>query len=158
MRSGENVTKKEFDVRFPSELTRRMVVSQIAATFDPYGFLIPFTLKAKLLIRSLVTPRSEVNQNKSIDWDEYLKPDMVGEWKVYFFLLFNVEDLLFPRSIKPPSAVGNPMLIVFSDASESAYGCCAYARWLCTDGQYRVRLIAAKGRVAPLLQQTIPRL
>ena len=66
VRSGENVTKDEFDVRFPNELTRRMVVSQIAATFDPYGFLIPFTLKSKLLIRNLVTPRSEVNQNKLI--------------------------------------------------------------------------------------------
>ena len=48
--------------------------------------------------------------------------------------------------------------VFFSDASEDAFGSCAYARWQLSSGECDVRFIAAKSRVAPLKKLTIPRL
>ena len=47
---------------------------------------------------------------------------------------------------------------LFSDASVEAFGACAYNRWSLGDGTIGVTFIAAKSRVAPLKQLTIPRL
>ncbi|CAB3988254.1 PREDICTED: uncharacterized protein LOC107356511 [Paramuricea clavata] len=43
-------------------------------------------------------------------------------------------------------------------ASIEAFGTCAYSRWPLGDGTFGVTFIAAKSRVAPLKQLTIPRL
>ena len=47
---------------------------------------------------------------------------------------------------------------MFSDASEQAYGTCAYVRWKTSNGQYESRLLAAKGKVAPSKKISIVRL
>ena len=49
-------------------------------------------------------------------------------------------------------------LLVFSDASEKAYGTCAYLVNIYKDGTVECKLIAAKARVAPLKRLSIPRL
>jgi len=49
-------------------------------------------------------------------------------------------------------------LIIFCDASRLAFGACAYVRWKVQEGKYEVRFVAAKSRVAPLKELTIPRL
>ena len=64
----------------------------------------------------------------------------------------------FDRCLTPPNAIGQPVLCVFSDASEDAFGACAYARWQLSTGGFDARFIAAKSRVAPLKKLTIPRL
>ena len=50
------------------------------------------------------------------------------------------------------------ILCTFVDASTEAFGACSYVRWKLEDGHFAVRFIAAKSRVAPLKQLTIPRL
>ena len=50
------------------------------------------------------------------------------------------------------------MLCIFSDASRKAFGACTYVRWSVANGNYESRFIAAKSRVAPLKELTIPRL
>ena len=49
-------------------------------------------------------------------------------------------------------------LHAFSDASEKAYGCTIYARFISVDHQIVCRLVMAKARVAPPKASTIPRL
>ena len=51
-----------------------------------------------------------------------------------------------------------PVLCIFSDDCNEAFGSCAIARWQKSNGQYDARLIAANSRVAPLKRLTIPRL
>ena len=63
----------------------------------------------------------------------------------------------FPRCLKPDDSTGHPQLHVFSDASILAYGAAAYLLWPRTDS-VEVRLVAAKARVAPIRQTTVPRL
>ena len=61
----------------------------------------------------------------------------------------------FPRCIKPKNAVGNPPLVVSSDASKEAFGACAYAVWELEDGSHVSNLILAKSRLAPKRQTSI---
>ena len=56
------------------------------------------------------------------------------------------------------SGLEAPALCVFADASQETFGKCAYVRQKRNDDVYNVKFIAAKSRVAPLKQLTIPRL
>ena len=69
-----------------------------------------------------------------------------------------LNDVTIERCLTPPNAVGNPILCIFYDASVDAFGTCAYSRWSLGDGTFGVIFIAAKSRVAPFKQLTIPRL
>ncbi|XP_068246822.1 uncharacterized protein [Palaemon carinicauda] len=61
-------------------------------------------------------------------------------------------------NVKPTSAKGLPLLVIFSDSSTNAYGAVAYARWELESGAFESRLIVAKSRIAPSRQLSIPRL
>ena len=72
--------------------------------------------------------------------------------------MLSLNGITFERCLTPPVAVGLPVLCIFSDASNEAFGSCAYARWQKSNGEYDVRFIATKSRVAPLKRLTVPRL
>ena len=65
----------------------------------------------------------------------------------FFELLYKIETVRFPRSLKARSMGGEgPVLIVFSDATEQAYGACCYVRWRVNDGTFQNNLIVTKIR------------
>ena len=72
--------------------------------------------------------------------------------------MFQASKLTFKRCIKPYDAIGDPILILFSDASEQAYGTCAYARWQLRHGSFASCLLTSKGRISPLKTETVVRL
>ena len=74
--------------------------------------------------------KSVQNCTKSkYDWDDPLSHELRAEWTEYFCSLFEIENVKFYRCIKPKHYSGDPMLILFSDASPRAYGACAYVRY-----------------------------
>ena len=64
----------------------------------------------------------------------------------------------FKRCPTVSNAVEPPVLCVFADASQVAFGACAYVRQRKGNEMYAVKFIGAKYRVPPLKQLTIPRL
>ena len=66
-----------------------------------------------------------------------------------------LNEVHFDRCLTQPNVVGKPVLCVFSDASEDAFGACAYARWELSTGGFDARFIAAKSRVVPLKKLTV---
>ena len=64
----------------------------------------------------------------------------------------------FDRCLTPDETIGLPTLFIFADNSQDAFGAVAYIRWKTSDGSYKDRFIAAKSRVSPLKQLSIPRL
>ncbi|KAK4304812.1 hypothetical protein Pmani_023247 [Petrolisthes manimaculis] len=159
LRTGPDLTPLEFETRFPDTLTRRTVLSQVASIYDPLGFVLPYTLLAKILVRELVTDKTAGHsKGNGINWDEPLSEQISLKWKKIFFDLYEIDSLVFNRCVKPCDAVGKPTLVVFSDGSTQAYGTCAYIRWKVESGEYVSKLIAAKNRIAPNKQLTIPRL
>ena len=63
--------------------------------------------------------------------------------------MMDIQNLSFPRCLRPTNSIGNPDLVIFSDGSESAYAAVAYARWNIGNGKYKATLIASKNKIAP---------
>ena len=99
-----------------------------------------------------------LNEAKELGWDDLLPSTICSEWLAFFIDMFDVEDIMFKRCKRPDNAIDNPMLIIFSDASEEAYGTCAYVRWECQDSSISTALLCSKGKVAPTKRVSMPRL
>ena len=60
--------------------------------------------------------------------------------------------------MKPHKAVGDPILIIFSDGSNNAYGACAYVRWESSTREFVSYIILSKNRLAPVKRMSIDRI
>lgn len=105
-------------------LTKRMVLKQVAWVYDPLGMVVPYILTAKSLMGTLC----QENVNSCEDWDKPLSLEMKQKWIEFFKGLFDLELLKIPRCIQPETVYGKPMLILFPDGSNLAFGACAYIR------------------------------
>ena len=150
------VSAKTFDKQIPEILTPRIVISQLARVYDPLGLVSPYVLLGKLLMRE--TLQKACIHESARKWDNALDENLKGRWIEFFKGLFELEQLKFERCLKPINALGDPELVIFTDASELAYGACAYVRWQLQDHSFISRLIMAKNRIAPKRNLTIPRL
>ncbi|XP_058816076.1 uncharacterized protein LOC131679380 [Topomyia yanbarensis] len=138
-----------------ASLTKRMALSYIAQLFDPLGLVGPVVTTAKLFMQMLWTLK---NRDGTIwSWDEELPVAIQERWYNYHIQLPLLNQLRIERFAMclNPSTV---QLHFFSDASEQAYGACAYLRSEDSNGNVKVALLTAKSKVAPLKKQTIPRL
>ena len=133
----------------PTSLTKRRILSQVNGIFDPLGLVSPFIVKAKIYLRKLWTFEPK------LDWDDTFPQLLHEEWVEFFKQALTLSGLNFKRCIKPHEAVGDPMLITFSDASVDAFGACAYFRWELTNELYESKLVISKTRVAPIKCMTI---
>ncbi|XP_063446979.1 uncharacterized protein LOC134726470 [Mytilus trossulus] len=149
VRTGFNLNVQQID-DIPQNLTRRTVLSQVSSIYDPLGLVTPYILSAKLLMRSMCT-------KSDIGWDTPLDEQLITTWIEFFRGLFELENIKVPRRLKPEFTIGSPTLVIFSDASQVAYGACAYVRWQ-TGNNYETRLLYSKNRIAPTKQLSIPRL
>ena len=147
---GPDLTVESMPTSVPLDLTRRIVLQQVMAIYDPLGLLSPFTLQAKKLLRK--------TWELKLGWDDPLPAWMHELWSKFFTKLFQVEQLEYGRCLTPEDAVGPPWLILMSDGSDTAYGFVAYVRWKLQDGSYFVQLVMAKSRIAPLHKVTTPRM
>ena len=66
-----------------------------------------------------------------------------------------LNQVSFQRSLLAIGASEEPMLCIFSDASEEAFGACTYTQQRGEDKD-KVNHIAAKSKVAPLKRLSIP--
>ena len=141
-----------FNVNPPKDivLTKRSVLSQIARIFDPVGFAAAFLIRAKIGMQRL--------WQQGLEWDQELPSPAREEWVRFFHEMGNLNYVAFERSLTPADAIGAPVLCIFSDASNEAFGSCAYIRWQTESNTYDTRFISAKSRVAPLKPLTTPRL
>ena len=119
-------------------LTKRMILSKVARIYDPIGLQHLWQL--------------------GIGWDQELQLAIQDQWTRLFQEMMKLNEVSFPRGLFTIGANEDATLCIFSDASREAFGSCAYIRQRGENNKYEVKLIAAKSRVAPLKQLTIPRL
>ena len=119
--------------------TKREALSLLAGLFDPLGEEAPLTCQGKLLMQQL--------WQSKLGWDDQIPKELCP--KVDSWLEAMGADVP-----KIPRHWGRIKEIhIFCDASEEAYAACAYAT-----SEGTSTLIAAKTRVKPLKEVTIPRL
>lgn len=128
--------------------TKRSVLSTIAQIYDPLGLLTPYIIIAKIILQRLWLAK--------IGWDDPIPKILKVTWENFISKLKYLQDLRIPRYV-----IGNNTLItelhIFSDASQDAYGACAYIRTY-SDTSITVNLLCAKSKVAPVKPVSIPRL
>jgi hypothetical protein len=135
-----------------------LLSSKTATIFDPMGFLGPFLITAKLLLRD--------SWKEKTAWDEVLPEPIMNSWKEWLSQLATLGSIKPPRWIGFSSWVDKVELHGFSDASQKAYAGAVYLVLRMKDGSAMSHLIIGKTRVAPLkepkskkiVEQTLPRL
>ena len=133
------------------KVTKRLLVSDIAKTFDVLGWFAPTLVKAKILLQRL--------WEQKVDWDDPV-PQAIREawlqWRCELRLLVSktIPRCYFPKSVQVTSF----QLHGFCDASELAYAGVVYLRMVDSEENVHIALVTSKTKVAPIKRLTIPRL
>lgn len=92
--TGSDLKPDDLASEMPQHLTKRMLLRQIATQFDPLGLVCPVTLKAKLMLRRLVSPEDTANgESRKYNWDDVVSPQIRNEWLNYF-QMFNLDTVV----------------------------------------------------------------
>ncbi|KAL0195042.1 hypothetical protein M9458_008614, partial [Cirrhinus mrigala] len=134
--------------------TMRSIYQILASQYDPLGYIVPFTTRAKVIVQRL--------WDKRRDWDDPRLPeDLLNSWKHWESELEDLQHITLPRcycSKEFDCSSSSRQLHIFCDASEKAYGSVAYLRTENPQGNVEIAFVTARSRVAPKKQQSIPRL
>ncbi|XP_076302002.1 uncharacterized protein LOC143220171 [Lasioglossum baleicum] len=130
--------------------TKRSVVSKAAQLFDPLGWLTPVIVRAKITIQSTWL--------LGIGWDDPLPAALDNDWRTFCAELKQLEMVRLPRPLFQNFRNEQREFHGFADASERAYGAVVYLRMKTEDNRWTLTLVAAKSKVAPLQQVSLPRL
>ena len=134
-----------------TNITKRMLVSDIAKTFDVLGWFSPSTIKVKTLLERL--------WELKVDWDDPVPTPIHDAWAQWRSELPLLADKYIPRCyFRKESHITSVDLHGFCDASELAYGAVIYLRMTDSRGDVQVLLVTAKTKVAPIKRLAIPRL
>ena len=135
----------------PSADSKRSILSAVSSVYDPVGLLAPVVLVAKILLQDIWRLKT--------DWDDPLPLEVLSRWRRWTVALPTLEHLSVRRNhlTKPQSSYRSLQLHAFSDASKDGFGAVVYLRAE-DDSCVDVSLVMAKARVAPIHQQTIPKL
>nr|XP_054587464.1 uncharacterized protein LOC129152993 [Nothobranchius furzeri] len=133
-------------------LTRRGVLSTVASIYDPLGFIAPFVLLGKQVLKQMCKDK--------VDWDEEIPDYLRPQWESWITDLPELADVQIKRCYIPPDfgRVNGFELHHFADASTSGYGECSYLRVTNQEGQVHCCLVMGKARITPNNIMTIPRL
>lgn len=131
----------------------RKIYRTLAKQYDPLGYLIPFTTRAKIIVQLL--------WNKKRGWDDPCLPaDLLAAWEEWENELPHLAQITLPRCysgiVQQP--IKHRSVHIFCDASERAYGSVAYLSTEDYQHNTQIAFLAARSRVAPKRQLSIARL
>jgi hypothetical protein len=152
----ENIElSEEPEKALPEVITKRELWRVAQGQYDPLGLLCAFTIRFKILMRSIVGETSQ----KVTGWDDPVPAGTYEEFRKVISHLGELRAITIPRAAKPKEeVVGKPMLLIFGDGSTAASCALTYLRWQMADGTVQCRLLAGKTRVAPKCKISIPRM
>ena len=140
---GDTISLKPVNVKAVSSLTKRRALSIISTVYDPLGLVSPVTLRGKLLMRDIWKGK--------YGWDESLPAKFSDQINALINDFQSLHTIEFPRCGLEDNK--DQDLFVDCDASQEAYGACAY---IVRSNQ--ASLFMARTRVAPLRSRSIPQL
>lgn len=105
MRTGHNLSMEDVREGTPNPLTRRILLSQIAALYDPIGLASPAKQKGVMLVREAFQEAGKCNPSKDT-WDAPLSPKLREAAITLFEEYVRLGQVRFERSLMPPGAIG----------------------------------------------------
>ncbi|KAI5753224.1 hypothetical protein M8J77_024779 [Diaphorina citri] len=133
-----------------STITKRQVLSFVAAIYDCNGYLSPIIVWMKIFLQHLWL-------DSSLSWDTPLSENLHEKWVSFTSELSVISKIQIPRHIIS-DGLQSIHLVGFADASKAAYAAVVYLRTCNFQGQVQTYLLRAKTKVAPLKILTINRL
>ncbi|KAE9521541.1 hypothetical protein AGLY_018067, partial [Aphis glycines] len=146
--NGDVLQYKVKEYNENTTISKRHILAETAAIFDPMGLVGPIIVQAKLIIQSLWRIR--------IGWDDPLPDHIRIEWVKYRKSLSMLNKLTIPRNIGGSQKLTNIQIHGFADASIKCYGACIFLRSTNEQGEHTAKLICAKSKVAPLKVISLP--
>ena len=134
--------------------TKRNILRVIAGIYDPIGFIQPLVVKFKILFQEICL--------SNVSWDDDIPDNLKKKW---FNIIDNVKQnekvvihrCYYLHDFNDPIVKNE--IHGFSDASEVAYGCCIYIKYITQSGNIGLSLVTSKSRIIPNKKKfTIPRL
>lgn len=126
----------------------------LASQYDPLGFILPYTTRAKVLVRHL--------WDKHSGWDDPLLPhELLQQWKAWEEELQILPQVTLPRPYLSKEVDISSLrrkVHIFCDLSEEAYGSVAYLRATDRYGGVHLSFLMARSRVSPKRLHSMPRL
>ena len=136
-----------------TKLTKRAVLRETAAIFDPRGQLIPFTIRPRMMFQEACV--------RGHGWDDPLSPEEQQRWHKWFAELPALSDIRIDRCFKPkstsPSDTIRTEIHTFVDASDAAVAAVSYVRTTSSLG-VKTTLAMSKARLAPVKKVSIPKM
>ena len=130
------------------KLTKRLVLSAVASTFDPLGLISCVVIRLRIFFQKLCT--------KEYDWNDEVGPELRAEFFALIKDVASIDAVRIPRWARFDNR-RETEVHVFADASNTAYGACMYLRVKVDDG-YHCTLVRSKARVKPKREVTMPKL
>ena len=127
----------------PSVKTKRDLVSEVSRIFEPIGYLVPLTIRGRILI--------QMAWKLGIGWDEQLPTNILDLYAEFALDVQKVTNFKIPRKLFSLST--DFELHILADASKTAYGAACY---LVSENESK--LVLAKAKLAPIKQRTLPQL
>src|SRR4029434_9316362 len=134
--------------------TLRLIYRTLASQYDPLGYILPYTTRAKVLVQDLWKTKQ--------GWDDPITPsELVDRWLKWEQELADLSSIRLPRCYVHAWADQSGVyreLHFFCDASERAYGTVVYLRVHDSQNHVHVAFVMARSRVSPKRQLSMPRL
>ena len=131
----------------PVKITQRAVLSHVSAVFDPLGIVSSFTIKMRLLLKSIWKENGQ-------SWDKELNEENRHAFEKWASEMIQVNQMVLKRTYFE-SGVNKVDLHIFSDASLEAMCMVAYLR---KQDNGEVTFVIGKCRVAPIRNMTVAKL
>ena len=128
--------------------TKRHAVSVASKIYDPMGLVSPVTVRFKMFLQDL--------HSSKLGWDDEITGNLLHKWVELVSSVKLSEPFSIPRCYFS-TTVREYKLCGFSDASTKAYAAVVYLQGN-METERRSVFVASKTRIAPIKQQTIPRL
>ena len=97
--------------------TKAEVSAALGMSFDPMGLLVPILLPAKTFLQEM--------WEKGLDWNDEMPSEMKERWNRIWQQIQDI-SIEVPRHAAKVNPKKHSKLLVFSDSSEAAMGCCIY--------------------------------
>ena len=137
------------NLKFDDPFTRRGLLATVASIFDPLGFIAPFTLLGKRILRQLCID--------GLGWDDVISDNLRTKWEQWLRDILKLQHINIQRCVTPRGfSVHKAEFNHFCDASLLGYGVCSYLRLVSPQGEVHVSLVLGKSRVTPITPVTIP--
>ena len=133
----------------PQDITQRVMLSFVSSVFDPKGNFAPFTMRMRMLLKSIWIRFGQIWDEKITEEDGKVFLDWVAEMQT-------IKYTSLPRKYFSATPK-NVQLHIFSDASLDAMCIVAYFRAEVNDGK-EISFVLGKCRITPIKQLSIPRL